>query len=247
MDFKGQVALVTGSSKGIGAATIKELAKNGCNVVINYNNSKEDALKVQEEISKYDVESLVIKADVTNEEEVNNMIKEIMQKWGRVDILVNNAAIAIDTLYENKTKENFRKTIETNLIAPFYISKLIGDIMYEQKRGVIVNVSSTNGVDKYFPMTIDYDASKAALISLTHNLSMQYSPYVRVNAITPGWVATESEIKDLDSSYIKTEEEKIFVNRLGKPEEIADVIVYLSSSKSSYINNAIIRVDGGTY
>ncbi|MGM9834970.1 MAG: SDR family NAD(P)-dependent oxidoreductase [Bacilli bacterium] len=247
MDFTNKVALVTGSSKGIGAAIIKELAKNNCNVIINYNHSEKEALALQEEIKEYNIKSLVIKCDITNEEQVDNMIKEIIDTFGRIDILVNNAALAIDTLFSDKTTLNFRKVLDTNLVAPFYLSKSIGNIMYEQKKGIIINVSSTNGIDKYFPMSIDYDASKAALISLTHNLAMQYAPYIRVNAIAPGWVATESEMKDLDEEYIRTEEDKIFLNRFGKPEEIADVIVFLASDKASYINNTIIRVDGGTY
>lgn len=247
MDFNNKVALVTGSSKGIGAATVLELAKNNCNVVINYNNSVKEALDLEKEIKKYNVKSLVIKCDITNEKEVNNMIDTIMSNFEHIDILVNNAAIAIDTLFQDKTSDNFKKTLDTNLIAPFYISKLVGDIMYKQQSGVIINVASTNGIDKYFPMSLDYDASKAALISLTHNLSMQYAPFVRVNAVAPGFVATESEIKDLDEEFIKCEEDKIFVKRFAKPSEIADVIVYLSSDKASYINNTVIRVDGGTY
>ena len=142
---------------------------------------------------------------------------------------------------------NFKKTIDTNLIAPFYLSKKIGELMYEQKEGVIINVSSTNGIDKYYPMSLDYDASKAALISLTHNLAFQFAPFVRVNSVAPGFIATENEIKDLDEEFIKSEEAKIFVKRLGEAKEIANVIFFLASEEASYINNTVIRVDGGTY
>lgn len=202
---------------------------------------------MQEEVTKLGVKSLVIKADVTNQNEVDEMITKILNEFGRIDILVNNAAIAIDTLFQDKTIDNFKKTIDTNLIAPFYLSKKIGELMYEQKKGVIINVSSTNGIDKYFPMSLDYDASKAGLISLTHNLALEFAPYVRVNAVAPGFIATENEIKDLDEEFIKSEEEKIFVKRLGKDKEVANVIYFLASEEASYINNAIIRVDGGTY
>lgn len=245
--LENKVILVTGSAKGIGAETIKRFAKEKCKVVINYNTSRKEAYKLQEEISKIGGESLVIKADVTNEEEVDKMIAKILDEFKRIDVLVNNAAITIDTLFQDKTISNFKKTIDTNLIAPFYLSKKIGELMYEQKEGVIINISSTNGIDKYFPMSIDYDASKAALISLTHNLAFQFAPFVRVNCVAPGFIATESELDDLDEEFIKTEEDKIFVRRLGKASEVANVIVFLASSESSYINNTVIRVDGGTY
>lgn len=245
--LENKVVLVTGSAKGIGASTIRRFACEKYNVVINYNKSREEAYKLQEEVTKLGVKSLVIKADVTNQNEVDEMITKILNEFGRIDILVNNAAIAIDTLFQDKTIDNFKKTIDTNLIAPFYLSKKIGELMYEQKKGVIINVSSTNGIDKYFPMSLDYDASKAALISLTHNLALEFAPYVRVNAVAPGFIATESEIKDLDEEFIKSEEEKIFVKRLGKDKEVANVIYFLASEEASYVNNAIIRVDGGTY
>ena len=119
--------------------------------------------------------------------------------------------------------------------------------MYENKKGSIVNISSTNGINKYYPMTIDYDASKAAVNSLTHNLSLEYAPYVRVNAIAPGWVKTENEMKDLDLEYIKSEEEKIFLKRFAEEEEIAKIVSFLLSDDASYINNQIIIADGGTY
>lgn len=245
--LKNKVVLVTGSAKGIGASTIRRFACENYNVVINYNKSREEAYKLQEEVTKLGVKSLVIKADVTNQNEVDEMITKILNEFGKIDILVNNAAIAIDTLFQDKTIDNFKKTLDTNLIAPFYLSKKIGDLMYEQKEGVIINVSSTNGIDKYFPMSLDYDASKAALISLTHNLALEFAPYVRVNCVAPGFIATETEIKDLDEEFIKSEEEKIFVKRLGEEKEVANVIYFLASEEASYINNAIIRVDGGTY
>ena len=236
------VVLVTGSSHGIGAATIKEFAKNGYDVVINYNNSLQDALKLQDDIKDYNVRSLILKCDVSKEDDLKDMVNTIMEEFGSIDVLVNNAAIAIDTTSDDKTVSNFRRTLDVNLIGPFVLSRLVGDIMYKNKKGVIINVSSTNGLDTTYPESIDYDASKAGLISLTHNLAKQYSPYVRVNAICPGWVNTDMN-KDLTIGFMEEEKQKILLKRFAEPEDIANAIYNISIS--SYINDAIIRVDGG--
>ena len=245
MNFKNKVVLVTGSSHGIGKATIIEFAKKGCNVIINYNQSKKEALALKKQIeSLYPIKVLAIKADISNEEEVINMINKIISTFGRIDILVNNAGIAIDTTFEDKTKENFQKILDVNLIGTFLVSKYASIYMLKQKYGKIINVSSTNGIDTYYPYSLDYDASKAGLISLTHNLSKQLAPYVNVNCVCPGWVNTPMN-NDLDSEYIKEEIAKINLRRFARPEEIAKVILFLASEDASYVNNAIIRVDGG--
>lgn len=245
MDRK--VALITGASRGIGASTAKLFASRNYNIVIGYCKNKELASKVEKEIQEmYNVETMIVQVDISNEIEVSSMVEKILHKFSKIDVLVNNAGIAIDTLYENKTVENFRKTIDTNLIGTFLVSKYVGDTMYQNKAGSIINLASTNGIHQYFPMGLDYDASKAALISLTHNLSLQYAPYIRVNAVAPGWVATESEMKELDKDYIELEEQNIFIHRFATPEEIAKVIYFLASDDASYINNEVICVDGGT-
>ena len=223
MNFKNKVVLVTGSSHGIGKATIIEFAKKGCNVIINYNQSKKEALALKKQIeSLYPIKVLAIKADISNEEEVINMINKIISTFGRIDILVNNAGIAIDTTFEDKTKENFQKILDVNLIGTFLVSKYASIYMIKQKHGKIINVSSTNGIDTYYPYSLDYDASKAGLISLTHNLSKQLAPYVNVNCVCPGWVNTPMN-NDLDSEYIKEEIAKINLRRFARPEEIAKV------------------------
>lgn len=243
-----KVVLVTGSGKGIGHACILEFSRLGYDVIIHYNHSKEEAENLRKKVEEqYGIKAVTIKADLKNEVEVLNMVNKIKELFGKIDVLVNNAAYCYDTLYEEKTKEKFMETLEVNVVGTFLISRYIGDMMMNEKCGNIINITSTNGIDTYYPMCLDYDASKAAIISLTHNLSLQYAPYVRVNAVAPGWVATENEMKDVDLEYIKLEEEKIFLRRIGKPEEIAKVVTFLASDDASYINNAIIRVDGGHY
>lgn len=233
------VVLVTGSSKGIGRETIIKYAKEGYDVVINYNNSKEEALLLEEEIKKCKVKSLCIKADVSNEEEVINMINIIKEEFNTLDVLINNAGISIDTTFEDKTVDNFRRILDVNLIGTFLVSKYASKIM---NKGVIINVSSTNGIDTVYPESLDYDASKAGVISLTHNLAKQFAPNIRVNAICPGWVKTEMN-KELDNEFIDNELSKIKLNRFAEPSEIADAIYNISIC--TYINDSIIRVDGG--
>ena len=172
------------------------------------------------------------------------MLNIIYKKYKKIDILINNAGIAIDTLFEDKTKDNFMKVLDTNLIAPFLLCKKIGPKMKENKYGVIINISSTNGIDTPYVESLDYDASKAGLISLSNNIANYLSPYVRVNTICPGWIDTNMN-KELDKDFIKQEEEKILLRRFGNPKEVADLVSFLISDKASYINNSIIRIDGG--
>lgn len=242
-----KTVLVTGAGTGIGAATAIMFAKNGYDVIIHYNKSYEEALKVDEECKKYGIDTLLVKADIANEIEIKEMIDKILIKYSKIDVLINNAGIAIDTLFSDKTKENFMKTLEVNLVGTFLVSKYVSGIMLKNKYGRIINISSTNGIDKYFPMCLDYDASKAGIISLTHNLALQLKPYINVNCIAPGWIGTENELKDVDLEYIKSEEEKIFVGRIGKPEEVASLALFLASKEADYINNEVIKIDGGMY
>ena len=240
-----KVCLVTGSSKGIGAACIREFAKNGYDVVINYVNNEVAANFLKEEVEReYNVKALVIKCDVSNETEVKNMVETTINTFGKIDTLVNNAGIAIDTIFDDKNKDNFIKTLEVNLIGTFLVSKEVGKYMINNKSGSIINVSSTNGIDTVYPESLDYDASKAGVISLTKNLAIEYAPFVRVNTVAPGWVMTDMN-KELDSEFVKEEESKILLNRFADPSEIAKVIYFLSTEEASYINGSVLRVDGG--
>lgn len=242
-----KVALVTGGAKGIGAAICKELAGAGYDVVINYLTSKEKAEALAKELTSLGVKVLTYKCDVSKEKEVDEMIQFIESKLGTVDILVNNAAVDLSCMWHEKTAENFRKTLDVNVIGAFNVSHRVYKGMMDKKWGRIVNIASTNGIDAYYPMCLEYDASKAALISLTHNLSIQFAPYATVNAIAPGFIGTESELDGYDEEFLKSEQEKILLGRYGKPEEVAHLVKFLVSDEASYINNAIIKADGGRY
>ena len=244
------VALVTGSSKGIGKICIIELAKEGYDVVINYNTSKSNALELEKYIKdNFNVKVLTIKCDVSDEDEVKNMINTIINKLDSIDVVVNNAAIEINSDFYDKTKESFRKVLDTNLIGTFLVSKYASIYMLKNKFGKIINITSNNGIDKNDPNTLEYDASKAGIISLTHNLAKQLAPIVNVNAIAPGWVKTDKIIEldnSLNNEFIKEESKNIYLGRFAEEIDIANLIVFLASSKANYINNEIIRIDGGT-
>ena len=240
MDKK--VVIVTGSSIGLGNAIIKKYASNNYNVVITYLSHEKEAYELKEEVTnKYNVDALVVKCDISKEEDIDNLKTQVLKKFNKVDVLVNNAGIAIDTTFEDKVKKNFMKTLEVNLVGTFLMSKVFGEIM---DNGNIINISSTNGIDTYYEYSIDYDASKAGIINLSHNLANHFNGKVRVNTVCPGWIDTPMN-KELDSEYKHEEEEKIILNRFAEPKEIANVVYFLSSEDASYVNDSVIRVDGG--
>ncbi|MBQ1314685.1 MAG: SDR family oxidoreductase [Erysipelotrichaceae bacterium] len=238
--------LITGSAQGIGRAIARELAQNGYNIIINYLSSQEKALKLQESLTdEFGIECLAIRADVSKEDEVDRMVSEIEEKLGGVDILINNAAVDMPNLFSLKTAEEFRRVLDVNVVGAYNCAKRVSQHMLNNEYGRIINISSTNGINTYFPMCFDYDASKAALLSLTHNLAMQYAPCINVNAIAPGFIGTEKELEGYDPQFLKEECEKILVGRYGNPEEVAHLVRFLISDQADYINNTIIRIDGG--
>lgn len=242
-----KVALVTGSSRGIGRSCIIEFAKAGVDVVINYCHHEEEAKELEKYINdNYDVRTLVIKCDVSKEEEVENMFSVILDTFGGLDILVNNAGICRDNLLFDKSLKEFRRILDVNLIGTFLCSKYAGKIMLEKKSGKIINVSSTNALDTFYPESCDYDASKAGVISLTHNFAREFAPFVNVNCVCPGWTKTDMN-KNLTYEQINEEKKKILLNRFADVEDISKVIIFLASSKANYVNDSIIRVDGGKY
>lgn len=247
MDFKGKTVLITGSSRGIGAAIAREFAKLHANIVINYLNSEKEAKDLKCELEEnYKVKVLIIKCDVSNELEVNDMIEKTIEVFHSINILVNNAAIAIDCDFNDKTVENFKKILDINLIGTFLVSKYASKYMLEEKDSRIINISSTNGIDTVYPESLDYDASKAGVISLTKNLARQFAPYINVNAVAPGWINTDMN-KDLDNNQKEEIKENTLLKRMGEPIEIAHTVVFLASQYADYITGEVIRVDGGEF
>lgn len=181
------VALITGSNRGIGKACAILFAKNGCDVVINYCHHEQEAIEVKNYIEEnYNVNCMVIKCDISQEEEVEEMVNQIVDAYGTIDILVNNASVCRDSLFMDKSIKAFRRILDVNLIGTYLCSKYVGKVMLEKKCGKIINVASTNAIDTYYPESCDYDASKAGVVSLTHNMAREFAPNILVIAFALG-------------------------------------------------------------
>lgn len=243
-----KVALVTGSTSKIGSSIIKKLAENNYDVIIHYNTNEDGSNALENIVKNYNVRYMKVKCDLENYAEIENMCNTIYEKFDHIDVLVNNAAVEISNEFINKNTTDFEKTLKVNLIAPSLLSRIIGEKMYQNKFGKIINITSNNALNEYDSSTLEYDCSKSGLITLTHDLAIEYSPYVNVNAIAPGWIMTD-KVKltndNLDGMLEKEESKKILKKRFGKPEEVASLVLFLCSENAEYINNEVIRIDGG--
>lgn len=244
MRFKNKVAIVTGGSRGIGRAIALEFAKEGASVVVNYVKAEDKAKSLVMEIEKLGAKAIAVKCDVSKEQEVRKMIDQTLKTFGRLDILVNNAGIVFDIPFFDKTTEHWKRTLDVNLMGVFFCSKYAAIQMKKQKTGKIVNISSTNGIDTLSPDSMDYDATKSAVISMTKNLAVELAPNISVNCVAPGWVDTDIN-KNLPKDYVKEETKRISLKRLGRPEEIANAVLFLASDQASFITGSILVVDGG--
>lgn len=221
MDKK--VAIATGSAKGIGKELIINFASKGLDVVITYNSSEEEALNLQKYVvDNYNVNALAIRCDITKEEDIINLRNIVMEKYDCIDILINNAAYASDNYIDEKTKEEFMKVLEVNVVGTFLITKHLYRYM---DGGVIVNVSSTDSEDTYSEMSMDYSASKAAINNLTKTFALALRN-VKVIGVMPNWTNTES-IKEMNQDYLKSELERIGQKELEDPKEVANKIIEL--------------------
>ena len=242
--LKGKCAVITGASRGIGKCIATKFAKEGANVVINYRNNEEEALKVKQELEDLGSQVLVVKADVSELEQAENLIKEAKKEFGRVDILVNNAGITKDNLIIRMKEEDFDSVIKTNLKGAFNCLKAVTPIMLKQKYGKIVNMASVVGVVGN-PGQVNYCASKAGLLGMTKSLAKEIgSRNITVNAIAPGFIDTDMT-KILSDDQKKKILSQIPLNKFGNVEDIANVALFLGSENSNYITGQVIHVDGG--
>lgn len=243
MKLKDKVCIVTGAGNGIGQATAVKFALEGAKVAVcDLNESAiDDTLKL---IQENRGEAKGYKVDITNKESIQDMVNDLMKQYGRIDVLVNNAGIIIDSQLKNMTDEQFDKVIDVNLRGTYLCTKAVVDIFIEQQKGVILNTSSIVGLYGNFGQT-NYAASKFGVIGFTKTWAKELGRHnIRTNAVCPGFIAT-SILAPMPEKVIQSMENKVPMKRLGKPEEIANTYAFLASDEASYVNGAIIEVSGG--
>jgi len=241
MRFVDKVVLITGSSRGIGKACAIEFAKEGAKVAINCCKSKEEAKKTLEEIKAIGNEAILVMGDISKQEDVTKIATETATKFGKIDILVNNAGIVFDIDFKDRTIEQWNTTIDVNLTGTYLMTRAVLPFM---KKGNIINISSTSGVNTQTPFYLDYAAAKAGVISLTKTLAEELAPNIRVNAIAPGWVDTKMN-ETLPKECIEEEIKKTWLKRCAAPVEIAKPALFLASDDASFITGTTLVVDGG--
>ena len=222
--------------KGIGKEIALELTRYGYNIIGTYNTSFEEVKKLKEKIGHIGVDFNYYKLDLSNELEITNFCKNIKSEYKNIDVLVNNAALCLDNEFKLKTKKEFMKVLEVNLIAPFLLIQNLYNIM---ENGVIINISSTDGINTYSTLNIDYSASKAALINLTKSLALTL-PNIKIYSISPNWVDTES-IREMNQDYLNEEMKRIGQTKLITKEEVAKKVIYLINSNLESGSNEIIN------
>ena len=235
-----KLALVTGASRGIGKACAIELAKAGYDIAVNFAGNEDAANKTVEELKGFGVDAAAFKFDVSDKVAAAKGVEDILAKFGRIDVLVNNAGITRDGLFMRMSAENWDAVINTNLSSAFYVSQPVVKVMMKQRSGAIVNMSSVVGVSGNAGQA-NYSAAKAGLIGLTKTLAKELgSRGIRVNAIAPGFINTDMT-KDLDTSKFT---DFIPLKRLGEPEDIAKAVKFLAVD-ADYVTGQVLEVDGG--
>lgn len=244
MGLVGKTVLITGGSRGIGRSIALSFAGEGANVIINYAKDDERAMNVIKEIEEYGVKALAFKANISEVEEVNKMIDEIKRKFDGIDILINNAGITRDGLFIGMKEKDWDEVININLKGAFLCTKAVIRGMIKQKYGKIINISSVVGVIGN-PGQANYSASKAGIIGFTKSIAKEVaSRNITVNAIAPGFIETDMT-KKLPESIKESMIETVPMKKYGRPEDVANLAIFLSSDKAGYITGQVIHVDGG--
>ena len=239
-----KVALITGATRGIGKQIALTLSKEGYNIALNYRTENDELEEVKKEIEKNNVEVLTVQGDVSNFEDCEKIVKQTIEKFGKIDVLVNNAGITKDMLLARMKEEDFRQVIDVNLVGTFNVTKNVISYMMKARSGRIINLSSVVGISGNAGQS-NYSASKAGIIGFTKSLAKEVaSRNILVNAIAPGFIQTN--MTDVLKDEVKEEIAKaIPLKRMGTAEDVANLVKFLASEDSSYITGQVINVDGG--
>ncbi len=237
-----KVAIVTGGSRGIGRAIVDSLARKGIKVIANYNQSEEKAKQLQENLEKENIHIDIIKADVSKREEVKNMVDMVIKKYGKIDVLINNAGISQEKLFQDITDEDWEHVMKVNLYSAFCATQEVLPYMLSQKSGCIINISSIYGIIGG-SCAVSYSATKAGMDGMTKALAKELGPSnIRVNSIAPGWIDTDMN-KQYTEEDINQVKEETPLERIGKPEDIAKCARWLV--EDTFTTGQVISINGG--
>jgi len=243
--MSNKVVLITGGTRGIGRACVYMYASKGYDIAFTFLNSEKKAKNIESDLVKKNVNILIKKVDNSKKEEIDHMVEDVIKKYGHIDVLVNNAAISDDKKIEEITEEDWDKMIDTNLKGSFFFSKNVFTHMKKHGGGRIINISSQAGITGGFRIGAHYSTSKGGILVLTRSFAKKGAEHnILVNTVSPGIIETDM-IKSLPTNAQKDLAKKIPLNRIGKPEDVARIIYFLSTDESSYITGANIPVNGG--
>lgn len=218
-------AFITGCAKGIGKEIALDLARSGYNIIATYNSSLNEIELLKKKVESIGVKFDYYKLDLSNEENINDVCADIKEKYNNIDILVNNAALSLDNDFLSKTKEEFMRVLEVNLVGPFLLIQKLNNLLNKSK---IINIASTDGINTYSKLSMDYSASKAGLINLTKSLALEMENS-KVYAICPNWVNTES-IREMNQDYLKEEMNRVGQKKLIEPKEVSQKLIEIIES-----------------
>ena len=249
MLFSGEVAWVTGSSRGIGRATAVGLAEHGCDVAVHYNSGEAEAQEVAQRVRDHGRDALLVRGDVTDSEDVRRMVREIEEHYGRVDVLVNNAGSMVERLtLAQMTEDVWDRVMDVNLKSVYLCSQAVLPVMKRQGKGRIVNVSSFVARDGGSPSSVAYSTAKGGVSTLTKAMAKELAPDgILVNAVAPGRIDTPFHDEFTPDEKREEAEQQILLKREGTAEEVARVILFLASSYSNYVLGEVVEVTGGIF